>query len=90
MVNTQLNRIVQALARHDVPYVIIGGHAVNAHGYIRATEDTDVIYQRTMDKLNSRQRLLQEKRFAFRVQRCAAEAMFFVGAKCCIVVGRHF
>ena len=46
MVNTQLKRIVAALSEHKIRYVIIGGHAVNAHGHVRATEDTDVIFQR--------------------------------------------
>jgi hypothetical protein len=42
-------RLIDVLARHDVPLVIIGGHAVTYHGYVRATEDTDVIVQRTRD-----------------------------------------
>ena len=25
--------LLDVLARHDVPYVVIGGHAVCAHGY---------------------------------------------------------
>jgi hypothetical protein len=35
------------LARAGVPLVIIGGHAVNFHGYIRTTEDVDIVFQRT-------------------------------------------
>ncbi|MGD0461116.1 MAG: hypothetical protein ABSB74_01380 [Tepidisphaeraceae bacterium] len=35
------------LQRHGVPFVIIGGHAVNFHGYGRATEDTDIVWHRS-------------------------------------------
>ena len=30
-----------------MPFVIIGGHAVVFHGYVRATEDADLIFERT-------------------------------------------
>ncbi|HPA20912.1 MAG TPA: hypothetical protein PLU30_24400 [Verrucomicrobiae bacterium] len=33
--------ILDVLARTDVPFVVIGGHAVNFHGYVRTTEDAD-------------------------------------------------
>jgi hypothetical protein len=39
--------LLAVLQRHAVPFVIIGGHAVNFHGYIRATEDTDVVWLRS-------------------------------------------
>jgi hypothetical protein len=35
------------LKRHGVPFVLIGGHAVNVHGYVRNTEDTDIIWIRS-------------------------------------------
>ena len=38
---------VHSLARAGVPFVIIGGHAVNFHGYVRTTEDTDIVFLRT-------------------------------------------
>lgn len=40
-------RILDVLSRHGVPFVVIGGHAVNVHGYVRATEDTDVLWIRS-------------------------------------------
>ena len=43
----QHSRIVDHLLRHQVPLVVIGGHAVNVHGFARATEDVDVIFHRT-------------------------------------------
>ena len=39
--------ILDVLTRHAVPFVVVGGHAVNLHGYIRATEDTDVLWVRS-------------------------------------------
>jgi hypothetical protein len=38
---------LDALTRFGVPFVVIGGHAVNFHGYVRTTEDTDIVFQRT-------------------------------------------
>jgi len=39
--------IFDTLKGHGVPFVIVGGHAVNYHGHIRLTEDTDVVWRRT-------------------------------------------
>jgi hypothetical protein len=35
------------LVRHEVPFVIIGGHAVQFHGYLRNTEDVDILWVRS-------------------------------------------
>jgi len=35
-------RILEALARHSVDYVIVGGLAVQTHGHVRTTVDIDV------------------------------------------------
>lgn len=40
-------QIFERLARAGVPFVIIGGHAVSFHGYVRTTEDADIVFQRT-------------------------------------------
>lgn len=37
------DRIVAALARAHVDYVIVGGLAVGAHGVVRATRDVDLV-----------------------------------------------
>ena len=44
---TPRGSLFDALRRHAVPFVVIGGHAVNLHGYRRATEDTDVVWLRS-------------------------------------------
>ena len=40
-------QLFNRLAEAGVPFVIIGGHAVNFHGYVRTTEDADVVFERT-------------------------------------------
>jgi hypothetical protein len=44
--DSQIFTIVDHLQAAGVPLVIIGGHAVNFHGYIRATEDLDLVFRR--------------------------------------------
>lgn len=41
------NELIRALREHGVPFVVIGGHAVSFHGYVRATEDLDVVWARS-------------------------------------------
>src|SRR5271154_1159458 len=41
------SQLLPTLKRHGVPFVIIGAHAVNFHGFGRATEDTDVVWLRS-------------------------------------------
>lgn len=42
-------RLLRVLLRHGVPFVVIGGHAVNVHGVLRATEDTDLLWMRSAE-----------------------------------------
>ena len=39
--------LLSILIKHKVPFVVIGGYAVNIHGYLRATEDIDIIFSRS-------------------------------------------
>jgi len=48
------------LRRHSIPFVIVGGHAVNFHGYRRATEDTDVVWVRSAESERSLFQALSE------------------------------
>ena len=41
--------IFEVLARHGVPFVIVGGHAVYVHGHPRQTEDVDVVWRRSAE-----------------------------------------
>lgn len=38
--------VLEHLRKHDVPLVVIGGYAVTFHGYLRATEDVDIVFVR--------------------------------------------
>jgi hypothetical protein len=48
------------LRRHGVPFVVIGGHAVSVHGYVRATEDYDLVFLRTPENERRLLAALQE------------------------------
>ncbi|MBY2942812.1 hypothetical protein HF264_24395 [Rhizobium leguminosarum] len=43
--------LLQALIDADVEFVIVGGTAVNAHGYRRAREDIDILIRQTRTNL---------------------------------------
>lgn len=53
-------RLFEVLSRHGVPFVVIGGHAVNVHGLLRATEDTDVLWIRSPEAEGNLLRALHE------------------------------
>ena len=53
-------KIFDHLHEHSVSFVIIGGHAVNFHGYIRATEDADIIIEKTPENEENLLRALTE------------------------------
>jgi hypothetical protein len=46
-----LRSLLAALHEHEVGFVVIGGVAVGAHGFIRATEDLDVVPDPDPDNL---------------------------------------
>lgn len=41
----EANEILTALADHGVDFVVIGGIAVQVHGYIRGTHDVDIVVE---------------------------------------------
>lgn len=44
-------KIIDALNEYKVDYVIIGGYAVILHGYLRATEDIDIVLKMTQENI---------------------------------------
>ncbi len=54
------DNIFQVLRRRGVTFAVIGGHAVSAHGFIRATEDHDIVFLRTPDNEQRLLSVLQE------------------------------
>ena len=48
------------LSSRHVRFAIIGGHAVNFHGYLRATEDVDIVFRRDAASEENLLRTLEE------------------------------
>jgi hypothetical protein len=48
---TDFERLLRALAAHDVAFVIIGGVALVLHGSARVTQDLDICYARDDENL---------------------------------------
>ena len=42
---------VAVLAEHDIPHLIVGGLAVQEHGYPRVTIDVDIVVPDVLDAL---------------------------------------
>ena len=55
-------KIFDVLVEYKIPFVIIGGHAVNFHGYIRTTEDADIVFERTPETEARLQKALKSVR----------------------------
>lgn len=51
MTEFDLRALLEALHSHDVDVVVIGGVAVGAHGFIRGTEDLDLVPRPDPDNL---------------------------------------
>jgi predicted nucleotidyltransferase len=49
----QPTALLEALARHGVDFVVIGGVAAIAHGSARLTQDLDIAYARDSDNLKA-------------------------------------
>jgi predicted nucleotidyltransferase len=47
----EADEILRMLSAHGVDFVVIGGIAVQAHGYIRATKDLDIVARPTVVNL---------------------------------------
>ncbi len=47
----QLTKVCELLNQHGVRYVVIGGWAINIHGYERATRDIDLIVDVSDDNI---------------------------------------
>jgi len=53
-------RVFETLDRHGVDYLTIGGWAVIAHGYVRATADIDFVARLDEDNMNRLAAVLSE------------------------------
>lgn len=48
---TDFRALLEALARADVRFIVVGGAAATAHGSARLTVDLDLVYQRTPENI---------------------------------------
>jgi predicted nucleotidyltransferase len=46
MAKCPIQEIARKAGEAGIPFLVIGGYAVSAHGYVRATDDVDLIVQR--------------------------------------------
>ena len=51
MSDFDLRALLEALYGHGIDFVVIGGVAVGAHGFIRGTEDLDIVPDPDADNL---------------------------------------
>jgi predicted nucleotidyltransferase len=56
----KLSKLVKALKKEKINYMIVGGYAVNFHGYSRNTVDIDLIIKFTLANLKKIEKLLQQ------------------------------
>lgn len=54
-----MRKVLEALERESVRYVVFGGAALNLHGFVRATEDIDVFLEPTRGNLEALKRALR-------------------------------
>jgi catalase len=47
MVNRDFVELLQSFDDHEVEFLIVGAHALAAHGHVRATKDLDVFLRAT-------------------------------------------
>jgi predicted nucleotidyltransferase len=64
----EADQILVALADHGVDFVVVGGIAVQAHGYIRGTHDVDVIVEARAPNLSRLSEALAELEAELRTQ----------------------
>ena len=54
MVNRDFVELLQSFDDHDVQFLIVGAHALAAHGHVRATRDLDVFLRPTAENADLR------------------------------------
>lgn len=74
---------LRLLASHEVPYLLVGGHAVGYHGYPRATGDMDIWVARDEDTARKLVAVLRD--FGFDTDEVTPD--LFLGEKAIIRMG---
>ncbi len=73
MTKASLQQIVKALNDGHIRYLIVGGIAVNAHGYLRLTVDVDLLIQLEKDNILVAMALLEKLGYRPMIPVTAAE-----------------
>lgn len=55
-----LIKVCRVFKKHNINYAVVGGHAVNLHGFVRGTIDIDFITNLTLESLSSCEKALNE------------------------------
>jgi predicted nucleotidyltransferase len=56
----KLSKLITALKKEKINYMIVGGYAVNFHGYSRNTVDIDLVIKLTLTNLKKVEKLLHK------------------------------
>lgn len=56
----KITDLVQALKKEKINYLVVGGYAVNFHGYSRNTVDIDLVIKFTLSNLKKIEKLLND------------------------------
>ncbi len=73
----KLSKLIKALKKEKINYMIVGGYAVNFHGYSRNTVDIDLIIKFTLANLKKIEKLLQQMGMVSRLPIDAASVYNF-------------
>ena len=70
-------KVAKSFDKHDIPYAIVGGHAVALHGAIRGTLDVDVIIKWNKSMLEKAEQALKDVGLLSRVPVSSSEIFKF-------------
>jgi len=52
MMDTPYEKLLESLARAEVKFIIVGGVAVALNGFVRTTDDVDILIERSAENIN--------------------------------------
>ena len=55
-----LEKVISQFSKYNVPYALVGGHAVSLHGAVRGSVDLDFMVQWSLENLENVEKALQE------------------------------
>jgi predicted nucleotidyltransferase len=52
MMDTPYEKLLESLARAEVKFIVVGGVAVALNGFVRTTDDVDILIERSSDNID--------------------------------------